>query len=1132
MKSVPTILLLTIGTCLSPAQQAFSADDAPSKAEVKAAPPAPVLLWSFEGKETPLTSTGSAESPLTLEQRGKVTLGVPGPRPSEYPDFAPTNTAVRIAKGSNYLTIKDPGDDSVLDFKLGDSITLACWVRWDEALSGTHQTLIAKGRTLQGSGTTHNHNYALRLENNSSGVFPNFLFSDEQAQDNPKSGDPHWHRWTGKLAIPEDGAWHHVAVTYTYGKPDSMTGYVDGVPTGGKWDMGGKTELGPVVDNDDLCIGSSMSGRVTFSGEIDEAAIYRRALSAEEVKAYVNINIEASGVLVGQVDPETIPTDHVQLEIMDRVPVARSWKFRTREFKQLHDKEIFALKNLPRKYNEKGLIIDRPVPSLYHMASRIDLQAGEYELLVRSLDSVRMYVNGDLVAETPWKNLNGSAHGPYYELDNPGPELLSLSAGHKEQRAKVTLEAGNHLFSLYGVVGNKGKGDYLGEVCVGIGPVGGPYRFLSPNRDLPFTDDGWLTFLEEDRIRLRKYEQAQRLAVSESERDYWVQRHEYARQVIGDGDAFTAESIDELISVKLMAENRNPMPITDDFSFLRRVTLDTIGVIPTPEQIEQFFADPPEIRRELLIDRLLAHPGWADHWVGYWQDVLAENPGLTKPELNNSGPFRWFLYESFLDNKPIDRFVTELVMMEGSAYSGGPAGFSIATQNDVPMAAKAHVLGTAFLGIEMKCARCHDAPYHDLSQGDLFSLAAMLKRGPQGIPATSSVPIEPGQEANSNVTVSIKPGESVKPDWPFVEMSPTSVNESAFALPAEFIRSTGDTRELLAAQITSPNNLRFAKVIVNRLWKRFLGRGLVEPVDDWEEAEPTHPELLERLAIELIRHDYDIKHIAQLILSSDVYQRISVPVEPTATEAELFAGPIRHRMTGEQLLDSLFLAAGKDFDSEELTMDRDGKQPDSRFGHLGIPDRAWEFIAVSNERDRPSLNLPVAQSLIDLMAAYNWRHQRQDPLTDREEALTPLQPMALAHGTAASRAIDFSDQSRLTALALQDQPVDQFVEQLFQRILTRPPTTDERQSFIELLGPGYDARIVAGPEAAHPRRIFRSGITWSNHFDPKSDDEAMARQRDIVKGELPTERLAVDWRKRAEDATWVLVNLPEFLIVP
>jgi hypothetical protein len=251
-----------------------------------------------------------------------------------------------------------------------------------------------------------------------------------------------------------------------------------------------------------------------------------------------------------------------------------------------------------------------------------------------------------------------------------------------------------------------------------------------------------------------------------------------------------------------------------------------------------------------------------------------------------------------------------------------------------------------------------------------------------------------------------------------------------------------------------------------------------------------------------------------------------------SADAALFVGPVRRRLTGEQLADSLYLAAGKGFGSEELSMDTDGRRPDEQFLDLGTPRRAWQFAAVSNERDRPSMSLHVAQSIVDLMMAYGWRQQRQDPLTVRDDAPTPLQPMVLANGTGAARAMDLTDDSQLTALALEDQPVETFVERLFQRMLTRAPTTEERERFVAMLNDGYDERIVLGPEAVPPVRIHRSPRTWSNHLHTAATEDAFRRQAEVERGEAPSARLDPDWRQRAEDAAWVLVNLPEFVFVP
>jgi hypothetical protein len=333
--------------------------------------------------------------------------------------------------------------------------------------------------------------------------------------------------------------------------------------------------------------------------------------------------------------------------------------------------------------------------------------------------------------------------------------------------------------------------------------------------------------------------------------------------------------------------------------------------------------------------------------------------------------------------------------------------------------------------------------------------------------------------------------------------------------------------------LTLPSNERFARVIVNRLWQRYLGRALIEPVDDWEHAECSHPDLLDYLARELVTHAYDLKHVAALILGSHTYQRqVAAGVARDSADAALFVGPVRRRLTGEQLADSLYLAAGKGFGSEELSMDTDGRRPDEQFLDLGTPRRAWQFAAVSNERDRPSMSLHVAQSIVDLMMAYGWRQQRQDPLTVRDESPTPLQPMVLANGTGTARAMDLTDDSQLTALALEDQPVETFVEKLFQRMLTRAPTTEERERFVAMLNDGYDERIVLGPEAVPPVRIHRSPRTWSNHLHTAATEDAFRRQAEVERGEAPSARLDPDWRQRAEDAAWVLVNLPEFVFAP
>jgi hypothetical protein len=424
----------------------------------------------------------------------------------------------------------------------------------------------------------------------------------------------------------------------------------------------------------------------------------------------------------------------------------------------------------------------------------------------------------------------------------------------------------------------------------------------------------------------------------------------------------------------------------------------------------------------------------------------------------------------------------------------------------------------------MKCARCHDAPYHDFTQRDLFSLAAMLNRGPQTVPETSSIPGGDAAIASVMVEVTLKPGSKVEPTWPFSDIvASDSISQEA-----------QDDREKLAALITSPSNRRFAQVIVNRLWKRYLGRGLVEPVDDWHDAELSHPELLDYLARELVLHDYDLKHIASLILNSHVYQRVAVSEQDArGQQPYLFAGPLLRRMSAEQLVDSLFSLAGKPFDAGPLTLDIDSALPVQTAMNLGEPTRAWQFVSLSNERDRPSLALPFAQPFVTTLQTFGWRSSRQDPLTVRDQEPSARQPAELANGITARRITRLSDDHGLTRLALEDQPLERLIEQVYVRMLTRQPSASERAMFVSLLEDGFQQRRTEPTRVTERReRLPRGLVSWSNHLNSRANEIQIELQKAVAQGDPPTARLDPDWRERMEDMIWTLINTPEFVYLP
>ena len=571
-------------------------------------------------------------------------------------------------------------------------------------------------------------------------------------------------------------------------------------------------------------------------------------------------------------------------------------------------------------------------------------------------------------------------------------------------------------------------------------------------------------------------------------------------------------------------------PLADDLTFLRRVTLDTVGVVPSEADVAAFRALPAASRRAQTIDRLLADPRWADHGMGYWLDVLAENPNLINPTLNNTGPFRWWIYEALLDNKSLDLFVTELIRQEGSERFGGPAGFSVASQNDVPMAAKGVIIGSAFLGVEMKCARCHDAPTHASKQKDLFQLAAMLGGKPITLPATSSVAMEHlrlgGREPLIEVT--LEPGSTVAPAWSFAQFC----DEGTIASIAE---QPDDSRDRLAALITAPQNERFAQVMANRIWQRLMGRGLVETIGDWEKSPPSHPELLRWLGRELVRSGYDAKALARIILNSHAYQRAAD--RTLAETSPLFTAPAPRRIAAEQLVDSLFAATGKPFVLEPINLDIDSVRTTDNALDLGRARRAWMLASTSNERDRPSLMLPRIQAVAEVMEVFGWRGARPDAGSGiREVSANVLQPALLSNGTMMTWLTRLSDDHGLTRLALEDQSLDALVDRLFLRMFTRPPTPAERKNYTDLLRPGYTSRITS-PNAVPPppspavARVRPNYVAWSNHMKSEANTWRLEEEAVARRGDPATTRLDADWRRRFEDATWALLNGPEWTYI-
>lgn len=348
--------------------------------------------------------------------------------------------------------------------------------------------------------------------------------------------------------------------------------------------------------------------------------------------------------------------------------------------------------------------------------------------------------------------------------------------------------------------------------------------------------------------------------------------------------------IDDLVWAKLKSLRITPSAPCDDAKFLRRIHLDLIGRLPTPDEVRGFLADPASDKRARAIDRLLERPEYGDHWAAKWADLLRPNPyrvGI-KAVVN----YDQFIRDSFRHNKPYDQFVRELVTAQGSSWNNGATVLFRDRREPEEITT---LVSQLFLGIRLECAKCHHHPFEKWSQDDFYSFAAFFGRvGHKG--AGLSPPISGGEEM-----VFTKPSGEVRHPLTNQVLPPRTL----FA-PQPDLAKASDPRVALAEWITTGDNPFFAQVMVNRAWADLMGRGLVEPVDDLRATNPpTNGPLLEALAKDFQGAKYDIKHLLRTITSSQVYALSSLPSQRNVADRQNYSRHYRTRLRAEVLLDAV-----------------------------------------------------------------------------------------------------------------------------------------------------------------------------------------------------------------------------------
>jgi YHS domain-containing protein len=373
------------------------------------------------------------------------------------------------------------------------------------------------------------------------------------------------------------------------------------------------------------------------------------------------------------------------------------------------------------------------------------------------------------------------------------------------------------------------------------------------------------------------------------------------------GPAFS--EIDRFITARWreanLPEAEHPPEVCDDATFVRRAYLDVIGVVPTIQEQDRFLADTGADRRARLVDELLARDGdYADHWTPFWEDAIGSSAAALQGGVPTRGNYRQWINDGFKANKPFDIFAAELIdpAMPGakkaqSAEANGLASKIAYIRNGthVDTLQSAAAVSQVFMGTAMKCASCHNHfENQEWPQKRVLGFAGMF--GPKDLEV---------------IRCEKKSGQFVPAKFAF----------EIPGAPADVPQDEAGRLRRVAQLLTDPGNPRFAKAIVNRLWKRYLGLGLFEPVDDFRlDVPPSHPELLEWLAYDFMANGYDLKHTVRLILNSRTYQlRYDPRLEEhfdTAhkTDPRYFRSPTLRRLTAEQVVDSIRVAATQKLD--------------------------------------------------------------------------------------------------------------------------------------------------------------------------------------------------------------------------
>jgi hypothetical protein len=458
------------------------------------------------------------------------------------------------------------------------------------------------------------------------------------------------------------------------------------------------------------------------------------------------------------------------------------------------------------------------------------------------------------------------------------------------------------------------------------------------------------------------------------------------------------------IDAKLIAKWKDlgltPSPLCSDDEFLRRLHLDAIGTLPTPDEIRSFLADKDPNKRARAVDKVLDRPEFIDWWALKWGDLLRIN--RTALQEKGMWSFHNWVRAQVRDNVPVDAFVREIVTAEGSTFIDGPANFFQIGRTPEDWA---EATAQLFLGIRVGCAKCHHHPFEKWSQDDYYGLTAFFSR--MGTKNSQEFGLF-GQEK----VIYIRPTGEVNHPRKRMVVKPLPLDGN----PKQSWDDEFDRRKKLADWLTSPTNKMFAANVVNRFWGYTMGRGLVEPLDDMRATNPaSNPELLDALAEDLVKAKFDMKHVLRTIFNSRAYQLSTAVTDGNKIDSANthFTRRTVRRLSAEQLADAVDYATG------------------TREKYAGLP------------LGTRAIQLPDSEVKSYLMDTFG-RPARQ-VLCECERTTTPniAQAMHLLNGDTLNKKI-LEKTGRVEKLVAAKTPLPQAVEELYLVTWSRLPSADEK----------------------------------------------------------------------------------------